>query len=693
MSRKRGRRGAGHSPRSGNGLRQRAEAEAVTRNKAAPSPEHPDAPSPEATRAILHELRVHQIELEMQNEELQASSLALAAERARYLDLYELAPAGYVTVDESGLVRAANLTLATRLGVPRGTLLNRPFSKFILAEDTDRLHLARIRCKQTGEPQSCELRIVRSDGSPVWMHAAVTWRGPDQPEPEVRITLGDISELKEASAALQAREAQLRLLIERLPVLFWTTDAALGMTSWREGMGASSAVVKGTPLGGFFEVGGESPLVAAHTRALGGESASCIFSSRGVEYEVRVEPLRDDGSVGGTVGVALDTTLRRRLESREREAREVTTLGQVAGGVAHGVNNALATIVGIASVMLGDPVTTDEMRINLEAIRAAGGRAHRLAADLLGFARQGSYRPVRIDLNALASDAADWTRKHGRRLEVSLAPDTPAVEADPDQLRDAVLNVCQNAVDATPPDATIRITTRREWVEAAHEGRRSGAEPHACLVVRDEGVGMSEEVRLRATEPFFTTKEGGEGAGLGLSMAFGVVRRSGGDLHVASKPRGGTAVTLCLPAAALAPPGTPGPAPPLSATREPGERSVLVVDDDEHVQFSSRKILQSLGYTVTEALDGPTALRLYQQAPRRFAVVLLDLRMPGMDGEEVLRRLLAIDPEVRVIICTGFERDQVSKRIFATGRVGFLGKPFGPKDVLEQIKFVHAELV
>jgi CheY-like chemotaxis protein len=170
-------------------------------------------------------------------------------------------------------------------------------------------------------------------------------------------------------------------------------------------------------------------------------------------------------------------------------------------------------------------------------------------------------------------------------------------------------------------------------------------------------------------------------------------RRSGGDLHVASKPRGGTAVTLCLPAAAFATPGTPGPAPPLSATREPGERSVLVVDDDEHVQFSSRKILQSLGYTVTEALDGPTALRLYQQAPRRFAVVLLDLRMPGMDGEEVLRRLLAIDPEVRVIICTGFERDQVSKRIFATGRVGFLGKPFGPKDVLEQIKFVHAELV
>jgi CheY-like chemotaxis protein len=195
---------------------------------------------------------------------------------------------------------------------------------------------------------------------------------------------------------------------------------------------------------------------------------------------------------------------------------------------------------------------------------------------------------------------------------------------------------------------------------------------------------MTEEVRSRAIEPFFTTREAGEGVGLGLSMAYGVIRNHGGQLLLESEPGVGTTVTMYLPAA---PVETLPQTPP---RREPGVGlrggAVLVVDDDEWVRFSTGRLLERLGYEAIEAPGGEEGLAAYQARGPEIVAVLLDLRMPGMDGAEVLRRLVALDPEVRVILCTGYERDQVSQGLFELGHVGFLGKPFGLAKLAEQLR-------
>jgi PAS domain S-box-containing protein len=611
----------------------------------------------------------------------------------RYQAVLERSPEA-ILVHTDGTIRFANAAavallggsvVADVVGQSIGTFLPSPYLKHV----ADRL----VQPLEGPPLPLTEERLTRLDGGVRCVELATVayLRGECL---AVQMFLRDVTDRQVARDALRARETHLRLLVDRIPALYWTTDTELRMELSAGGVTPSTPRPR-TTVQDFFSKGEGCVPVTTHRAALAGESASGILNWRDGEYEVRVEPLLDDaGRVVGTVGIAMDTTVRRRAETREREVREMEALGRVSGGVAHGVNNALATIAGVASVMLADPLLTAPGRRNLMAILDASGRAHALTSNLLGFSRQGRYRPVRLDLNAAASEAAEWTRLHQPALVVELCADLPVVDCDPDQVRQALINVCQNAIDATRLGGTIQIRTRRERVEAS-AGRppHLAPGPYACVEVRDTGSGMADDVKARAIEPFYTTKELGAGAGLGLSMAFGVMRHHGGDLQITSAPGAGTSVTLYFPAseaspALLVPPSTP----PVSAPRAPASNVVLLVDDDEWVVYSSRLILESLGYDVVTAMNGATALELFASAVGRFAFVLLDLRMPGMDGEEVLERLLVLDPGVRVILCTGFERDQVSQRIFSLGHVGFLGKPFGADDVLEQIRAMNIQI-
>ncbi len=626
--------------------------------------------------------------------ELDRRSVQSHSRRAeRHQAVLERSPEA-ILVHVDGTIRFANAAAVSLLGGHQlADVTGRPIDTFFSPPYLKAVQEGLLQPEQQNQsPPLAEDVLHRLDGSTRYVElAALAYLRDDKPA--VQMFLRDITERRVAREALRAREAQLRLLMERIPALYWTTDRSLHMEYWRP-RGDPSA--PGKSIGDFFGKPPDSVPVTTHQRALGGNGASDVMEWGGREYEVRVEPIWDeDGNVSGTVGVAVDTTVRRRAEAREREEREIDALGRVAGGVAHGVNNALATVVGVASVMAMDPSLTRDERRNLEAILGASARAQAIAANLLGFSRQGRYRTVPVDLNTVAKEAAEWTRNHDRTVGLDLADDLPAVKGDPVQLRQVLVNVCQNAVEATRQGERVRIVTRRARVEMHEGGDRPGESGIvACLEVGDAGAGMPAEVRARAVEPFFTTKGLGEGAGLGLSMAFGVMRSHGGDLHIKSAPGAGTAVTLCFPMAdpEIALPATRAPArvaeaPPAGEPAgEPGSKAVLLVDDDEWVLYSSRQVVESLGYEAVEAIDGPTALTHFQQAGARFAFVLLDLRMPGMDGEEVLRRLLALDPEVRVIICTGYERDQVSQRIFATGHVGFLGKPFGVQELLEQVR-------
>jgi CheY-like chemotaxis protein len=272
----------------------------------------------------------------------------------------------------------------------------------------------------------------------------------------------------------------------------------------------------------------------------------------------------------------------------------------------------------------------------------------------------------------------------GVRVVCHGSDDLPAVEGDENQLETALANLCQNATDAMPGGGTLTLSAREEELGDRPElGLAAGR--WVRVDVADTGEGMAAEVRRRAIEPFFTTRAPGSAVGLGLSMVYGVVHNHGGQLTIVSEPGAGTTVTFYLPPAPPVPAQEPVSGPEGAATAPPAG-VVLLVDDDEWIRFSVGRLLEVLGYRVIEASGGAEGLVEYQAHREEIVAVLLDLRMPGMDGAEVLERLVAIDPDVRVIICTGYERDQVSQRLFALGRVGFLRKPFGPEDLLDRLR-------
>lgn len=611
------------------------------------------------------------------SDEIERLELAAELKHAERLRAVLIRSPEAILVHVDGMVQFANPAAVALLGGRAvDDVVGRPVEDFLAPPFLKKVEDTLVRPGEPeGPPPVTEERLTRLDGSTRYVEvAALGYVRSDAPA--VQLFLRDVTERREAREGLRAREAQLRLLLERLPVMYWTTDRDLRMLDWRADLLPSSPGPEHT-VETFFGLGPTGVPVTTHRAALSGVPSTDILAWRGKLFEIRVEPLRDDqGQVTGTVGVALDTTLRRRAEEADRSERELEAVGRVAGGVAHGVNNALATIVGLASMRIGDRTLSPDLRHDLDAILQAGAVARDLTANLLGFARQGRYRLARIDLNAVAAEVGAQVQGEGRAVDQVLASDLPIVEGDPPQVYDAVLNVVQNAVEATVEGDHIRITTYVQTVGEGDAVLKPGV--YVRLEITDTGAGMTDAVRAQAMAPFFTTKELGKGLGMGLSMAFGVMRHHGGDLRLASEPGAGTTVSMYLPVE----PGhvdasPPAPPPPRAvAIAEPGRRTVLVVDDDDWVRYSSSALLEALDYDVVEAADGQRGLDAYERHRDRILFVLLDLRMPGLDGEEVLRRLVAFDPEVRVIICTGYDRDQVSRRLFALGHVGFLGKPY-----------------
>lgn len=620
------------------------------------------------------------------SEEIERLELEIQLKHAERLRAVLMRSPEAILVHVDGMVQFANPAAVALLGGRDDyDVVGRPVDVYLAPPYLKKVEETLLKPGEPeGPPPVTEERLTRLDGSTRYVEVAALGyvRGD---APAVQLFLRDITERRKAREALRAREAQLRLLLERLPVLYWTTDSDLRMLEWRPDVVPASAGPDHT-VESFFGLGAAGVPVTTHRAALSGVPSTDILAWRGSLFEIRVEPLRDDqGEVTGTVGVALDTTLRRRAEEADRSERELEAVGRLAGGVAHGVNNALATIVGLASIRVGDKALSTELVHDLDAILHAGAAARDLTAKLLGFARQGRYRLARIDLNAVAAEVGAQVQGQGRAFHQALAADLPIVEGDPQQVYDAVLHVCQNACEATAEGGHIRITTSVRAVGEGDPVLKPGV--YVCLELTDTGAGMTDAVRAQALEPFFTTKELGKGLGLGLSMAFGVMRHHGGDLRITSERGVGTTVSMYLP---VEPhpihTSPPSPTPPHAGRASaPDRTTVLVIDDDEWVRYSSAALLEALEFDVAQAEDGPRGLAAFEQHRDRILFVLLDLRMPGMDGEEVLRRLVALDPEVHVIICTGYDRDQVSRRLFALGHVGFLGKPFTLEELEAEI--------
>jgi two-component system, cell cycle sensor histidine kinase and response regulator CckA len=373
--------------------------------------------------------------------------------------------------------------------------------------------------------------------------------------------------------------------------------------------------------------------------------------------------------------VATDITERKMLEEQFRQAQKMEAVGRLAGGVAHDFNNLLTVIGGSAEFLLAACPPGDPRRDDVLEIGRAAERARDLTRQLLAFGRRQAVEPRRLDLNALVADAE---RMLGRligedvALATSLAPDAPAVHADPGHVEQALVNLVVNARDAMPGGGRLEVGTARAVVAAGDVGGLAPGE-YAVLSVRDSGVGMDAATRARIFEPFFTTKEPGKGTGLGLSTVFGIVTQAGGHVAVESAPGAGTTFRLYLPAAAAdAAPESPPPA----AAPGAGTETVLVVEDEPQVRRLARRALERRGYTVLEAADGAEALAVSDGRHARIDLVLADAVLPELGGRAVVDALRARRPGIAALFMSGYGEDAVLRQHVATEGAPFVPKPF-----------------
>lgn len=639
---------------------------------------------------VLEELRSSQLELEAQNMALREAQSALADSRARYLRLFEVAPVGFIVLDRGSVVRRINRVGASMLGLSVDTAAGKPLLAFI----TERHHVSLINCLantlRTRHREVLELELVgmRTRRRSVRGEFVTL----DEHRGLVMAAFVDVTEQREATRALLESEERYRQLFDA------SRDALLlvrGDGRVAEANSAAGALLGGAPgaLSGRYldEMLDDAELIVAGGE-IPRETRARRSSGQAAPVEATVSPVVLDGRPMNLVSLRdisdrLAAEQRRRtLEARLQEAHRLEAIGTLAGGVAHDMNNLLTVISSIASVLWDDFGEDVAYAEDLADILQACRRGQELTRNLLGFARKSTFIRKRMGAREIIDEVVGLLRRTTRDMEYFVDVDDDIdLLVDKTNFSRALMNLCINARDAMPSGGRVRITggVVDRPPDAPDEVTRQGA--FVRLVVADDGVGMDEATVARAFEPFFTTKGAGDGTGLGLSMVYGMVRSHGGWARIVSAVGEGTEVILFLPALE---PGVRDrsetrPVPLMAAERD---ATILLVDDDDSVRRSTTRLLERLGFQVFTASGGPEAVETYQARRTRIDAVVLDILMPGMDGYQTHDALRAIDPQLPILLYSGYaDGERRSGNRSFDEFTSFLAKPFPPSALESQL--------
>jgi len=384
----------------------------------------------------------------------------------------------------------------------------------------------------------------------------------------------------------------------------------------------------------------------------------------------------------------------RELAHSERQLQQVMKLqaiGTLAGGIAHDFNNILFPIVGYTELTMDDIPHDSQAQKNLEEILKATNRAKELVKQILTFSRQSCQERKPLKVQFLVKEALKLLRatipstiEFDIRVDESCGP----INGDPTQIHQVVMNLCTNAYHAMQQTGG-RLEVELREVEISYEkslervGMKVG--PHLQLTVRDSGCGMDPGVMDRIFEPYYTTKEQGKGTGLGLSVIHGIVKNHGGDICVSSQPGKGTTFTVYLPIIDEIELETEEIK---SSPTAKGNERILLIDDEEQIIDIEQQILERLGYKVTPKTDSEEALMEFATLPERFDLVITDMTMPKLTGDQLARRLMDIKPDIPVILCTGFNESITEEKALAMGIDKFVMKPVVKDELASTIRSV-----
>jgi PAS domain S-box-containing protein len=463
-------------------------------------------------------------------------------------------------------------------------------------------------------------------------------------------------------------------------------DADGRITFWNRGAerlyGWSPEEVRGRLVTEFFYA--DTPIFLRANKALleKGEWSGELrqVNKGGVELTVscRWTLVRNEqGDPVSCIAINSDLTEQKKLERQFLRAQRLESIGTLASGVAHDLNNVLVPILMVAPLLRGG-VSDEDRDKYLEIVETSAQRGANIVKQVLTFARGAEGDRLLLQPTYLLEEMGKIVRQTFPKsitVDTTYLENVSAIEGDPTQLHQVLLNLCVNARDAMPRGGTLTLSARNVELDENYAGMTSGMEPgHYVLIeVRDTGSGIPSDIIDKIFDPFFTTKEIGVGTGLGLSTLLGIVKSHSGFVNVQSRP-GETVFKLFLPARM----DSDGGEKSEEAIDFPpgGGETILVVDDEPGIREIARALLEKNGYKPVVAEDGPSALALFAQNPGLFQVVLTDLVMPILDGVTLIRALRKMDPKVRAIISTGREEEFPPDEMKARGIDAFLVKPY-----------------
>jgi PAS domain S-box-containing protein len=637
---------------------------------------------------------------------------ALAGERC-FRALIENSLDAFLLISHEGIVLYANPAITRLLGYLPGPVVGQPAGALVHPDDLPaKTALVAQLLAAPGRHITQVLRLRHASGEWRWVEVQETNLLHDPAVAALVANFRDVSDRIHAEEALRQSESRFRALAEGSAQVFW-----FGTLCPERVLYVSPAFER--VWGRTAEEIYRSPrlwLEASHPddRARVCAAFEDWIADRAPSFDTEYRVIRPDGSVRWVLdtgvtrslapdgsqhisGIATDITERKeaeeerlRLQQQVQEAQRLDGLGMLAGGIAHDFNNLLTAILGYSSLIDMALPTTSPLRGHLAQIEQASRRAADLCQQLLAYAGKGRFIVGQADLSSVVRDTVALMHlsiSKKATLELRLASGLPLLEADLTQLRQVIMNLVLNASEALGDrGGLITVSTSLMSGEDISPGLSAGTTlekgDHVALAVSDTGCGMDEATQARIFEPFFSTKF--LGRGLGLAAVLGIVRAHKGAIQVESAPGQGSTFLVLFPISAVT--ARPVVALPSALEGEPLQGTVLVVEDEAAIRALAAGILEGLGLHVLQAGDGHEALSVLRRHPGPLQLVLLDLTMPHLGGEEVLRELQKVRPQLPVVLMSGYSEREVSHRFAENELAGFLQKPFSRADLTSKVR-------
>jgi len=629
--------------------------------------------------------------------ERKLSEAALRESEERYRKLVEFSPDA-IGIQSEGKIVFMNVAGAKLLGaVNPEQLIGKPVLDFIHPEYQE---LAKERIRLMGEEgknvSPTEEKFIKLDGSVIYVEVIAmpfTYQG----KPGIQVIIRDTTDRKRAQEALKQSEEKYRTLIVNIQDgVFIIQDGKIQF--------ANEAFAR---VGGYTveEIIGKefSELVAPEDLEIVAERYQRRQVGKDVPKEYEFRMLQRDGKTRvvvnmndglityrgrvASMGTVKDITDKKRLESQLLRAQRMESIGTLASGIAHDINNVLTPIM-LSQELLQEKLTDKESQRLLNTIERSTQRGANLMKQVMSFSKGVEGERNFLQVAQVVSEIREMAKEtFPRSIEIrtDIPKDLWTISGDATQLHQVIMNLCVNARDAMSDGGILRISAENLFIDQNYVRMNSEAKigPYIVITVSDTGTGIPPEVMDRIFEPFFTTKKHGKGTGLGLSTALGIVKSHGGFISVYSEVGNGTAFKIYLPAITTTE-TLKAQEKQLELPAGHGE-SILVVDDEDQIREITKKTLETHGYRVITANDGKEAIRLYSKYREKIELVLMDLMMPIMDGSTSILELHKISPELKIIAVSGLtEKDKLAK-VYETYIHAFLSKPYTTEKLLNTI--------